>query len=87
MKTVLSPKVNRWATVQVRECVFEHVCVLLRLHLNTAVNWPTSLQHMCMDVGDYFTPSSSTACKHLILYLSAVYMYVCVCTLLGDFGG
>lgn len=89
MKTVLSPKENRWATVQVCEraftCVFVCSCVYIWTLLSTGL---PLLKHMCMDVGDYFTLSSSTACKCSILYLSAVYMYVCVCVYtIKGFGG
>lgn len=52
MKTVLSPKENRWATVQVYERA--RVCMCVYAYTNSADDWPASLEahvHGCVRFG------------------------------------
>lgn len=87
MKTVLSPKENRWATVQVYERA--RVCVCMPIQTRLLAGLPL-WKHMCMDVLDlvdcFILPSPAIR-KYLFLYLFFfACVCLCLCTLLGDFG-
>lgn len=87
MKTALSPKENRWATVQVCDRVY--VCAYAYILRRLLTGLPLC-KHMCMDVldlSDYFILLSSTICRYSFPYLFfCASVCLCVCTLLGDFG-
>lgn len=70
-------------------CEHAYICVFMPTCKHFCLNGLPLPKHMCMDVldlGDCFILPSPTICKYSFLYLLCMCMFVCVCTLLGDFG-